>query len=261
MKRKWGNRGLTPRDCADYAAFAVLLATAALGVPALALWFFPTASAQAAAADMDVLLCSRLFFHAEHVPILSLVPLLFVLWLVFFGIFGVSAFWLHAGPIFGRRKTHRPRVSPQERRRLKWILVIGAPLLLLSLLSIYPRYLLHTDYSVETRGVFNNVRHSYAPEEITALELKTISAPGGDKLDPNVVYGVRAACMMTDGREYAFLIGASAGDDVLRAMLALRDRLPAEAVTVRTTVPLETLFREEFREEDAQTLLRELFRP
>lgn len=258
MKREQGNWGLTPRD---YAAFAVLLVTAALGVPAFALWFFLAAPAWAAAADRDVLLCSRLFFHAEHVPILSLVPLLFVLWLSFFGIFGVSAFWLHMGPIFGRRKKQRPRVPSQDRRRLKRLLAIGAPLLLLSLLSIYPRSLLHTDYSLETRGVFNNVLHSYAPEEITALELKTISAPGGDKLDPNVIYGVRAACTMTDGREYAFLIGASDGDDVLRAMLALRECLPAEAVTVWTTIPLETLFREERWEEGAQTLLRELFSP
>lgn len=243
----------------DHVAYAVL-ALAAVALPVLAFRLLSDAlPAAVAAADRDALLHSRLFFHADHFQLSCLPALLFAFWLLLFGAACVLVPWLNAVPLFGRRAKKQPLFpQPQDRHTLKCLLVLGVPLLLLSLLSICPRHILHTDRSIESRSVINTVSHTYAADEITALELKTYCAVSGAR-SPHESYGIRAACTMTDGREYAFLIDAADGDDVLRAVLDLRGRLPAGAVTVSVPISLDTVFREEFTEESAQALLRQLF--
>ena len=245
---------LAPRDHAVYA----LLALAAVALPVLAFRLLSdTLPAAVAAADRDVLLHSRLFFRADHSRLSGLPALFFAVWLLLFGAACVLVPWLNAVPIFGRRAKKQPRFpQPQDRRTRKRLLALGAPLLLLSLLSICPRHILHADLSIESRGVLGTVSHSYEANEISALELKTYCAAGGFRA-AHEFYGIRAAFIAADGREYAFPIRAADGDDVLRALLDLRGRL--SAVTVSAPIPLETVFREEFTSDAAQSLLRQLF--
>lgn len=257
-RNRMPRKKLMPLDHVVYAA----LALAAIALPVLALWILTDAlPASAAAADRDVLLHSRLFFRADHFQISWLPALLFAVWLLLFGAACVIVPWLNAVPLFSRRQVKKKQPffpEPRDRRTIRCLLALGAPLLLLSLLSICPRHILHTDHSIESRSVINTVSHSYEADEITALELKTYCAVGGVRA-AHESYGIRAACTTADGREYAFLIRAADGDDVLRTVLDLCGRLPAGAVTVSVPISLDAVFREEFTEESAQALLRQLF--
>lgn len=222
-----------------------------------------------AAADPHALLHSYIFLHAESTELLNILPFPFGFFLPFFAVICIDIPWGHGVPLIRPRrkdgtKKKRPRFfsNPADRRKVKRYLCIAILLLILVLIPIFPRHILHEDFSVESRGVINNVTHGYTADEIDSLEIELYQHPSQRYRRVYDTCTMYLFLTMDDGRSYSFpLYDYDNGDlDLLRALCSLRDTLPTEAVTVTQNISLAEFFKQERVPEAAQPLLEELFR-